>query len=437
MKKKQNQTFVVSFWSMLAVLGFSFCPITTGLGAEPARPQATASSALDDFTPAGAIDSDRFGFDAGKAWKGKTGEAQWWWQVSFAEPREVGSILQINGDHELVLQNAPKRYVWQWSLDGQAWHDIEETAIDGERRVYRIHRFKRSRTLQHLRLHVLEAEGKFPTLREAEIYVNTAAQIDFPDWVIAVSVIESSKLPGGGLGFVHLVRECPEWKHVRFQHVWLDSFDEAFADAEPYPLCAFLSGSHVDWCQRTREAWTGTQELLKNRNLPMWAACGGAQGLAILEDVGVDSPWDCPHCRDPNDPKLPIYTHIGHTEMKPCGDYSCCISERGRFNILQLARDPVFEGLAEEFQVMQYHCGQIEYAPKGWMMIATKGSGAMTKMQCMRVEDRPIYAAQFHIEKEGTPENSRILMSNFLGIAKQWGGYHPEGEPLTRPTLLP
>jgi hypothetical protein len=53
------------------------------------------------------------------------------------------------------------------------------------------------------------------------------------------------------------------------------------------------------------------------------------------------------------------------------------------------------------------------------------------------VEDRPIYAAQFHIEKEGTPENSRILMSNFLGIAKQWGGYHPEGEPLTRPTLLP
>jgi hypothetical protein len=52
---------------------------------------------------------------------------------------------------------------------------------------------------------------------------------------------------------------------------------------------------------------------------------------------------------------------------------------------------------------------------------------------------RPIYAAQFHIEMEGTPESSRQIMGNFLGLARAWGGYHPAGGPLpaTDPTKKP
>ena len=41
------------------------------------------------------------------------------------------------------------------------------------------------------------------------------------------------------------------------------------------------------------------------------------------------------------------------------------------------------------------------------------------------MNDRPIYAAQFHIEMEGTPEASRQIMSNFLAVARAWGGYKP------------
>src|SRR5262249_13063323 len=145
-----------------------------------------------------------------------------------------------------------------------------------------------------------------------------------------------------------LARSCPGWAELSFQHVWLGSFDEAFAQAEPRPLCAFLSGNFRDWCQRDREPWRGTQEVLTVGNLPIWAACGGAQALAILSDVGVDSEWDCPHCRDPAHPKLPIYTHIGHTARKPCGDYSGCTAERGAYSVLRLADDPVFAGLPEQ-----------------------------------------------------------------------------------------
>src|SRR5205823_2541062 len=140
--------------------------------------------------------------------------------------------------------------------------------------------------------------------------------------------------------------------------------------------------------QQRREDWRGTQEVLRNGHLPIWAACGGAQGLAILAEHGLDKPWDCPHCRDPKDPKTPIYGHIGHTAKKPCGDYSGCKFERGAYNILQTAEDPAFEGLPREFRTMESHCGQIEWAPKGWMLIAAGGRGSLTKTQCLRVKDR-------------------------------------------------
>src|SRR5207245_2721493 len=122
--------------------------------------------------------------------------------------------------------------------------------------------------------------------------------------------------------------------------------------------------------------------------LPLWASCGGAQGLAILSEVGANRPWDCPHCRDAQNPKLPIYTHIGHTASRPCGDYSCCIAERGEFRVLQLAEDPAFAGLPREFSIMESHCGQIEYPPRGWVLVATKGEGTRTICQCLRVRDR-------------------------------------------------
>lgn len=401
--------------------------------AAPTSGETSASSSTAEFTPEGAIDGDRFSTEPGAAWKGRKGDKSWWWQVRFPQTRDIGAILQINGDHPTVLRNAPRRYVWRWSLDGAIWHNLRETETMAERRAYRIHRLTEPVRAQYLRLHVFEAEGEMPTLREVEFYDRRDATIAFPDWILAVSTAEESDLPAGGQRFIQLAKACESWKGLRAQEVWLGSFDEAFISAEPRPLCAFLTGNHPEWCERMQEPWRGTQEVLKKRNLPIWSACGGAQGLAILDDIGMKRPWDCPRCRDPKDPLLPIYTHIGHTGPAVCGDYSKNIFEKGKFNVRQVARDPVFAGLPEEFEIMESHCGQIEYLPKGWTLVVTKGSGAKTKHQCLRVKDRYIYAAQFHMENKGTPENSKKIMGNFLSLAKQWGGYNPNGKPVAEP----
>jgi hypothetical protein len=401
------------------------------------RPTATSSSSAPGFDAAGAIDGNRFATEKGAAWQGRAGDTHWWWQIRFPQPRAVGALLQINGDHPLVFRNAPQVYVWQISQDGKLWQDLPETRVKKEARLFRIHRLKKAQTCQYLRLNIDAAAGSAPTVREVELYADPEARIAFDDWIVTVNTQEKPVVLEKPDPFTQLARQCRGWKQVQAQQIWLGSFNEDFVSAEPRPLCAFLSGNFRDWCQRTRETWRGTQEVLRKGRLPMWASCGGAQGLAILAEVGVDKKWDCPHCRDPKNPALPIYTHIGHTRSRPCGDYSCCVFERGKFNVLQVACDPAFEGLPREFGIMESHCGQIAYPPKGWVLVVTKGQGAKTVGQCLRVSDRYIYAAQFHIEMAGTPANSRKIMSNFLALAKKWGGYNPEGRAVPKPRLWP
>jgi hypothetical protein len=412
---------ISTYLTWLLVLAGS---ITVAAGQELAK----ASSSQSDFAPKGAIDGDRFSFTTNHAWKGNPGESSWWWQIEFSKRRQLGAILQIQGDHEFIFQHAPSTYQWQGSLDGRSWSDLKGTRIEHERRIYRLHRLMTGQAVRFVRLQITSVEGDFPTLREVEFYSDPHDKVLFPDWIIAVNTTHDSRLHHGK-DFIPLAKSCPGWGALQAQEIWLGNFDEAFCQTEPQPLCAFLSGNFKDWCQIDREPWRGTQEILRRGNLPLWASCGGAQGLAILATVGVDKPWDCPHCRDPQNPKVPIYTHIGHTSEKPCGDYSSCIFERGPHAVRQFTHDKVFQGLPDEFQVIESHCGQIEWPPPGWELIATNGPGTLTRTQCLKVKDRLIYAAQFHIEMSGTPETSRRIAGNFLTLAKQWGGYHPLGNP--------
>jgi hypothetical protein len=389
---------------------------------------ASASSVAEGFAANGAMDGARFSTNHAAVWNGDVNSPHgWWWQAEFESPRTIGAILQIVGDHPFVFRNAPRQSVWQRSEDGRRWVDLPTTAITNEQRLFRIHRLSPPVKTRFLRLNISGAAGKSPTLREVEFYSDPLERIAFPDWIVAVNVTHDSKLPGHGQEFIPLAKSCAGQADLQAQQVWLDAFNEEFLRIEPRPLCGFLSGSFKDWCEVDRSTWRGVEEVLRHKNLPLWASCGGAQGLAILAETGVEKPWDCPHCRDPQHPKTAIYTHIGHTTQRPCGDYSGCIFERGPHWVRALTEDPVFKNLPREFQVMESHCGQIEWPPAGWTLIATAGLNTKTKTQCIRMNDRPIYAAQFHIEMEGALAASKQIMANFLGLAKAWGGYNPKG----------
>lgn len=403
-------------WLLLAAWVFP----AIGTVAAPPQPIASASSSAADHPPDGALDGDRFQPGRRHAWQGLPGAGSWTWQVDFGRERRIGSWLQVVGDHDFVLRNAPRTYVWEGSRDGLRWEEWLETRVEDDGRLMRNHRLPTAQRVRFVRLQVTGVHGEAPTLREVEFADHPGARWDVP-WVLAVNVTHDSALPGHGQEFIPLARTTRPG--LAAQQVWLTGFTPEFLAVEPRPLAAFLSGSFKDWCEVNREHWRGTQRVLQTRAVPLWASCGGAQGLAILAETGVDQPWDCPHCRDPRKPRLPIYTHLGHTGTRPCGDYSACVFERGPHAIRPLKDDPVFAGLGPEFRAMESHCGQIEWAPRGWELIATAGPGTTTRTQCLKLRGFPIYAAQFHIEMEGTPETSRRIMANFLaeaGKASTW-----------------
>jgi len=396
--------------------------------------EVSASSVDEGFSAMGAIDGDRVSVAPASLWKGKPGEQSWWWQIRFAEPRRVGSILQVHSDRERAMHNGPEDYVWQFSQDGIVWETWSETEIKHERRLFRIHRLHQARQVRCVRLLVRKSYQEAPALREVEFYPESDSAIPFPDWIMIIHTEPKVTVPPEAPHlFVNLIRECAEWKHCLFQQIPYVQVDKEFVAAEPRPLCALLTGSTTEWCQVKPETWRGFEEVLKEGQLPIWGACGGAQVMAILWEHGTNHPWDCPRCRDPNHPLSPVYTHIGHTGEAPCGDYSKNIGERGKYRVRIVARDPVFEGVPELFETMEAHYGQIDYVPQGWVHIVTKGPEGLTENQCLRIADRYIYAAQFHIELPGTPEPSQRIMSNFLRLAREWGGYNPNAKPVPPP----
>ena len=125
--------------------------------------------------------------------------------------------------------------------------------------------------------------------------------------------------------------------------------------------------------------------------------------------------------------------------MRRLGRLDLILQPRGckdlsRRNAKRLSKgDPAFAGLPKEFDIIESHIGQIAYSPKGWTRVVTRGPGAKTENQCLRVVDRYIYAAQFHMEAEGTPKSSVAIMTNFLRLAKEWGGYNPKANAVPAP----
>lgn len=359
---------------------------------------------------------DRFSLSPGAYWQGRAGEKSWWWQTEFASPRRVGALEQVLGDHPFVLRNAPRHYAWQASLDGQHWFELFGAVTSPEERIYRVLRATRPRLARFVRLTVSDVVGDRPTLREVVFHEDPEDRVDFPEWMVVVNVTHDRRLPGEGEQFIPLARGVAPG--FAAQQIWLTAFTPEFLSAEPKPLCAFLSGSFKDWCEVDRSHWRGVESALRDGRTPMWASCGGAQALGLISEYGVDHKWDCPHCPRTGARSTPLYGHIGHTAERPCGDYSGCVFERGPHWALQVGRDPVFAGLPAEFSVVESHCGQLEWTPAGWDLVATAGEGTRTLIQCVRKTGAPIYAAQFHIEMSGSPDVSRAIMRNFLSLAR-------------------
>src|ERR1041385_5524004 len=103
--------------------------------------KVSASSWQVGSNPNAAFDGDRFSTNS--IWRGAPANT-WMWQGGFWANGAVtiGSIFQIQGDHDFVFENAPKNYRWMGSLDGANWTALEGAAITNEHRLFRMMRLR-------------------------------------------------------------------------------------------------------------------------------------------------------------------------------------------------------------------------------------------------------------------------------------------------------
>jgi len=118
-----------------------------------------------------------------------------------------------------------------------------------------------------------------------------------------------------GTSFLSCERSAPDFI---VQQVNLEDFNPSFPATGAQNRYALSSLERLRiGAKLTGKRWRGNAGRFSgNTNCRFGRSCGGAQGLAILATVGVDQPWDCPHCRDELHPLVPIYSHIGHTAQK-------------------------------------------------------------------------------------------------------------------------
>jgi GMP synthase (glutamine-hydrolysing) len=98
------------------------------------------------------------------------------------------------------------------------------------------------------------------------------------------------------------------------------------------------------------------------------------------------------------------------------------LKEWGFSKVRLLTRDPIFDGLPQEIQVLQQHVSECKQVPDQFEVLA---SSVVCPIQVIKHKTRLIYATQFHAEAYDNdhPDGKRILQ-NFFRIAGINGQTH-------------
>lgn len=95
------------------------------------------------------------------------------------------------------------------------------------------------------------------------------------------------------------------------------------------------------------------------------------------------------------------------------------MKEWGFCKIRAVRRDPLFDGLADEFDMLEQHVSECQTLPVEFDLLA---STEACHVQAIKHKDRPLYATQFHPEayEEGHMDGKRLLQ-NFFKMANASG----------------
>jgi GMP synthase (glutamine-hydrolysing) len=173
--------------------------------------------------------------------------------------------------------------------------------------------------------------------------------------------------------------------------------------AQLHPEFIVLSPQGTPWCRYTGQKAVDLQNFLwtllvaaEDFHVPVLGVCGGHQALSLAFGGKVGpirgGEDDCmPYSRD---------------------------RQSGTVVLSQTTQDPIFEGIDEEFRMVESHYDEVKTLPPDFVLLAWD---RMSPHQIIRHRHRPVYGIQGHPESSlGSKSAGARLLRNFLDIAKNY-----------------
>ena len=311
------------------------------------------------------------------------GEEHQWIQFDLGRETAVSRawILSNFNDRDGWL----KDFVLQASFDGKKWRAISETETKNNDTFRNILDFAPV-TARYFRLLIKSFTGYAAQINEIILYSPghpPLPKVPEEDYVLIIGNEHN------GFTFTELAKYV-EALPLNLKTVVVPCYEaslEMLMKLNPQPVAVILSGNNADYPNEPMFEYNGEFEIIRSTNLPLLGICAGHQFLAAA---------------------------YGYTRIRSMGwsDISAMEPRAKMTRIKILKRDPIFEGMSDNFTAPEVHSWAVAEPAEEFEVIA-----ASTYTQVQKSTKRFIYGTQFHPEIKVPYNHGKKLIENFLKMA--------------------
>lgn len=341
--------------------------------------QITASSG---FNPYDIYDLD----DPGQAsfWQSAPfDERDQWVKLDLGQVQEISRIWMlsaINGKNGWL-----KDFGWQYSLDGNEWHQVPGGAVKGNDTFRNILNFPPV-TARYWRLYINDWHGYCAQINALCLYtpgMPPVPTVPQKDYVLLVGDQMN------GFTFTQLARRI-KTLGLGLEVLTVPHYEMSLAlvrGLKRQPVAIIMSGNNAGYQNLPMFEYNGNYELVRQCKIPILGICCGHQLTAMAYGLTFASSMD--------------WSDITALDPPPW---------KKTIRIVQ--PDPLFKGIKSPFMAPEVHGWAVYTLPKHYQVLARS-----SYIQSLKRTDKFLYGVQFHPEIHAPYNQAEAVLKNFLEMA--------------------
>lgn len=311
------------------------------------------------------------------------GDKLQWVKFDLGKPTLISRIWMLS--NPIDADGWISDFVWQSSSDGKNWQKISGTERKNNDTFRNIIDFKPV-SARYFRLIINDFIGYAAQINEIILYTLGKPPIPKIPQGNYVLIIGNEH---NGFTFTSLAKHI-ESLGLDLKTVTIPYYEASLEMIDKLPnkpLAIILSGNNADYPNLPMFEHNGEFEIIRKSQIPILGICAGHQFLAMA---------------------------YGYTRARSMGwsDISAMEPKNRMSHIKIVKKDPVFEGIGDNFTAPEVHSWAVVEPAKEFEIIAKSDY-----VQAQKSTKRLIYGAQFHAEINVPYNHGQSFIKNFLKMA--------------------